>query len=199
MALSVSAWSSSLQAKLAAKGFTGTKTADFALAVATGSVAQIVGKPFATMDVGLTPGSGIGNGTGITGLSVSAISSLIFSTASGLFGSSGPKLQDLCDAVAEACVEQLGLATLTSTHTPVYLGSGTIVVGSIPIIANQMANAIQAGAPSFIGPQWPNLAQAIAVGQATGILTSGSGSVTIVGAPTGIPVPGAGAGVGVIS
>lgn len=199
------AWAADLMGKLSAKGFSGSYLSVLTNVVGNGSALHVIGKPFVTQDVGLIPGVGVGVGVGITGLSASTISDEIFSNCVSTFGQSGPKLKDFCDAMAQSCVAQMALATLTSTHTPVFAGSGTVVNGSIGVVPALWGSSI-AGlgtAAGFVGPQWSNWANAIGKGHANGVINTGAGTVTITGSFTGVvppgPLPGAGAGAGTIS
>lgn len=202
MALSGSGWSAALYASLSGKGFVGSRLMDFTDAVGIGSVNHVVGKPFATTDTGTVPGNGVGSGTGVTGLSSAAISSAVFSLAVGFFGQAGSRLQDICDSIGDTCVAQMALATLTSTHTPVFAGTGVINVGSIGVVPSGWSGSVnsEGAGNGFIGSQWPNFATAIGQGQASQVLATGTGTVTITGSPTSpTPVPGSGSGSGVIT
>ncbi len=201
MSLSAGTLGSLIDANLAGFGASGSNRTIFANKVAAGIVMSIVGKPFATSDTGLVPGVGAGSGTGITGLSSSAMSSVAVATLI----STGANAQKLMDAIMNATVSHLGSATLTSTHSPVFLGTGTVTVGSIVVVIPEMASNIQtqlSGAGAN-GANLANLCLAIATGVCTGILSSGTGTVTITGTFTGStppgPLPGSGSGVGVIS
>lgn len=194
-------WSSTLFASLSGKGFVGTKLMDLTDAVGIGGATHVVGKPFVTIDSGTIPGTGVGVGVGIIALIGSLISTLIFSQAVSLFGQAGAKLMDLTDSVGDACVSELALATLMSMHPVVFSGGGIITPGTILVIGAAWGSAVDAegAAKGFIGSEWSNLATAIGTGQATHVAALGTGTVVITGSPTGPPVPGAGAGTGVIS
>ena len=196
-----SAWSSDLFGLLSGQGFIGSRLMDFTDAVGNGSETHVVGKPFTTMDVGSVAGSGAGVGTGIVGIDPSLTSTTIFSQALGLFGQSGSRLQDLCDALGQNLVNQMATAQLTSTHSPVFAGVGTVDVGSIGVVGPAWGTAMQTegDGSGFIGSQWPNLALAIGVGFFTGVSSGGTGTVTISGSPSGTPSGGAGTGAGTLS
>ena len=108
---------------------------------------------------------------------------------------------EISDCVGIAAVSELGLALLTSTHTPVVIGNGIITPGSIAVIGPAWGAAIDTvgAGKGFVGTQWPNLAQAMGQGQATHVLAVGTGAVVISGTPIGLPVPGSGAGIGVVT
>lgn len=196
MSLSASALGSLIAANLTSAGALGSNKTAFANAVAAGIVMSVVGKTFSTIDTGTIPGAGIGSGTGLTGL----ISATMITTAVGMLPTTGANATPLMTAIMNAVVTHMAAASLASTHTPVFLGSGTIVPGSIPVLAPAMASNIdsQLTSAGANGSNKTILANAIAAGVAIGFLTA-TGSVVITGAPTGIPVPGAGTGTGVIS
>lgn len=196
MSLSASALGSLIDANLASAGAIGANRLVFANAVAAGIVMSIVGKSFATIDVGTIPGAGIGSGTGLTGL----ISGTMTTTAVGLLPTTGVNAMPMMNAIMNAVVSHMSAASLASTHTPVFAGSGTIVPGSIPVLAPELASNIEAQLTSA-GANGSNkaiLSAAIAGGVAIGFITA-TGTVTISGSPAGIPVPGGGSGTGVIS
>lgn len=207
MALSGPTLSGLIQANLTGKGFTGVQLTAFSNALGNGIVNATTGiLMFTTADVGTIPGSGSGSGTGVLGLNQVNIASLAFTTGQGFWApdqNNGPgiKWQDLCDAVAAAVVTHFSAeATLTSTHSPVFAGTGLVVAYSgvaVPV----MKAAIVAAAPgSWAAWKMPELAEAIATGVVTELLThSPASSVTISGSPSGVPVPGAGSGSGVVT
>jgi hypothetical protein len=197
--LNADAWASTLQGILSGKECSGPSLPDLCKAIGTGSVMHLAGKTFQTIDVGTTVGAGVGTGAGLSGVVPDTVAMTIASTAKGLFKTDGgPKLQDICDAIAQCLVQQLATITLTSAHAPVFVGAGTVVPGSIPVVGEAWGSAI-AGACSFNGPQWPNFAKAIGMGCAAGLATA-TGAVVILGSPAiPVPVPGAGAGTGALS
>ena len=198
-----SAWSSQLYGTLSGMSMNGSRLHDFTDAVGNGSQSHVVGKSFDTIDTGLTIGSGSGTGIGITAIPPSLVASQIYSTAVAAFGQAGSRLNDICQAIASTLVSQMALATLTSTHTPVFLGSGIVTPGSIPVVGSGWGSAIQS-ASSFAGSRWPDFSHAIGVGCAAGFDTA-TGMVTITGAWSGAPplppggTPGAGTGSGTLS
>jgi hypothetical protein len=185
---------------MTAAGLIGTSVPSFAMAVGDGSITPIIGAPFTTTDIGTVPGAGVGTGVGLTGPVDSLIAQAIFVGLVSKFGSAGDSLLDITDSVAGAFVAELALATLTSTHTPVFAGSGTIVVGSISVPASAIADMIeQSGVASgFLGDSWPDIAEVIGQEFSSGLALA-TGSLVIAGAPTGTPAPGAGTGSGSIS
>jgi len=187
-----------------AQGFIGENWPDMCDAVGIGSVSHLAGKAFATADTGLTPGTGNGVGTGLTGVVKTTLSSALFAALLAGFGSSGDNLQDLCDAVAEALVGEIGVASLASTHAPVYQGSGIVTPGSIPVVGSAWGDLIetQGLGLGFAGINWPVFASIVGTQMASAMATA-TGNVTITGTFTGPtppgPVPGVGVGVGTIS
>ena len=202
MSLSASTLSSLIQSNLQAYGANGKNLQKFCSAVAAGVVESIVGKSFTTSDVGLVPGNGIGTGTGITGLSSSDMKSVALS----LMPTKGSNADHLMQAIMDGVVTHLSsAASLSSTDTPVFSGTGTIEAGSIAVVAEQMSSNINSQLEA-VGAEGKNvgvLSQAIGTGICTNILSSGSGTLTITGTFTGPtppgPIPGAGSGEGVIS
>lgn len=206
MALSGSALSGLIQAQLASKGFTGVQLTPFCNALGNGIVTATAGiLMFTTADTGTIPGTGSGSGTGVLGLNMANISSLSYSTGQGFWASfqnNGPgvKWQDLCDAVATAVVAHFATATLTSTHSPVFTGVGVVTAYSGVTVPAMKAAIVAAAPPSWAAWRMPELAEAIATGVVTELLShSPASTVTISGSPSGTPVPGAGTGSGVVT
>lgn len=207
MALSGPALSGLIQAQLASKGFTGVQLTPFSNALGNGIVTATTGiLMFTTADTGTIPGTGSGSGTGVLGLNMMNISSLAFSTGQGFWSpqqNNGPgiKWQDLCDAVATAVVTHFTAdATLTSTHSPVFAGTGLVTAYSGVSIPVMKAAIVAAAPPSWAAWKMPELAEAIATGVVTELLShTPASTVTISGSPSGIPVPGAGTGSGVVT
>jgi hypothetical protein len=190
-----------------AKGFTGKRFFQFCQVIAQAAVLSVKGKPFATTDTGLTIGAGPGTGIGIMGLSKGLIKSRIISLGAGQ-QMLGYRFPDVADIIAAATVKEMGKATLTSTHAPVFKGAGTIIPGSIPVVASQWVSHLksQGQGKRFIGRRFPNFCQA--VGQACASnFPQATGTVAISGVWFRLPiigttptkVPGGGAGTGTIS
>lgn len=184
---------------LAGRGFRGPRLRDFTDACGLGSQKTIVGKTFNTVDVGSVPGTGVGTGTGLFNIPLSVVANGIISVCAG-FGFRGPLLPAIAQDYASSLVNESGKTTLSSTHSPVFLGTGTVVPGSIPVVDVEWGNNIFSIAQSrgFIGPRWSQFAFALGVGSVRGYKTA-TGTVAIVGSPSGIPVGGGGTGVGVLS
>lgn len=181
-------------------GFLGSSWQDMCDVIGAGAVGGIVGKAFATVDVGTVPGAGKGTGTGITGVVPAALSANLLTALLAL--GPGTSLPDLCDAVANAMVGELGAAALSSNHAPVFSGTGMVTVGSIPVVGSVIGNSIKAAGvgKGFLGASWPVVATAIGTQIALSIIAGATGSVTIAPVSTSPPTSaGAGAGSGTIS
>jgi hypothetical protein len=199
MSLNASRFSASIRSYIVANvGSEGSQMQNFCDSVANGSINHILGKAFTTTDTGMITGAGAGMGTGITGLVKADVSDLIYNEAESLFGQAGPKLREFCDGLAEALIDELGQATLTSSHTPVFTGSGQVDVGSIAVDPTTWGAMIYAEGlgKQMLGSQWQNFANAIGKGFADSVLNAGTGTVTISGSPVTPPPPTPGAGVG---
>lgn len=197
MALSASTLGSLIDSNLAGFGAIGSNKSIFSNAVAAGIVMTLVGKTFSTSDIGTIPGAGTGIGTGLTGL----IAPTMASIAVAALPSTGTNASPLMQAIMNAVVSHLGSnTTLTSSHTPVFAGTGTVVIGSIPVTISQMASNIdsQLSSAGAAGSNKTILSTAIATGVVSGIMLA-TGTVTITGSPGGTPSGGAGSGTGVIS
>lgn len=160
---------------------------------------------FTTQDVGTGPLCGglisaTGSGTGLIvppGISLSIISSKL--SSSGFIGKGVPMI---CSAIDSAFVTYMATASLSSTHSTVYLGSGTIsgvTLSSSAIKTNIMLNATL---NELLGEKTIDLMDAIASG-VSDALKAAIGQVTISGSimpPTcligPVPVPNAAPGGG---
>lgn len=202
MSLSASTLGSLIDANLLSEGANGYNRTVFSNALAAGIVMSISGKSFNTADVGLVPGIGVGAGIGVVGL----VSSNMVNTAIAAMPTTSYNAIPMMRAIMNAVVTHLGnAAVLTSNHTPVYQGVGTIVIGSIPVSISEMTTNID-NQLTLAGANGYNrniLSQCISTGIVDEILSAGTGTVTITGTFTGSPIPGplpgAGAGVGVIT
>ena len=198
MALSPATLGNLIYSNMQAKGAKGSNLLAFCNAVGAGIVMSIVGKAFATIDTGLTIGPGAGIGTGITALQ----SDVMKSTALQEMPTRGVNAEKLMDSIMSATVNHLLEATLVSTNTPVYLGAGIVTVGTIAVVESEMASNIDSQLlnAKAHGKNRIVLAKAIAAGVAREIVSAGTGAVAITGHPIiDPPVPGVGAGVGIIS
>jgi len=198
MALSASALSALIKSNMQAVGANGSNLQKFCDAVAAGIVMSVVGQSFTTSDNGLVPGVGTGTGTGIVGLTASPMADISLSSMS----SRGSNASKLMNAIMMAVVGHLAsAASLSSTDPDVFEGIGNINIGSITVVESAMANNIlaQMQAAGAKGKNLQNLCDAIAIGVTTGILTLGTGILTITGSPISFPGPGTGTGTGTIS
>lgn len=207
MALSGSGLSNEIESALAGIGWDGTSLTDFSSAIGNGIVNATSGiLEFTTSDVGLVPGTGTGTGTGVTGMSDSSMSSDIFSTGQDFWSSlqndgPGEEWQKFSDKISETVVNHFSTnATLTSTHSPVYSGTGTVVSYS-GVAISDMTSAIIAQAPAaWTSARFPELAEAVATGVVNSLLNhSPADTVDITGSPSGTSSSGTGSGSGVVT
>jgi len=201
MPMSGANMSTTMQGIAAGYGWIGSNLPSFCDAVSNGLINGLLGLPFSTQDTGSTPGVGVGSGVGLTGVITATLSGALLATMTTKLGSAGADLPNLCDAIANAFVAEIGLATLVSNHTPVFLGSGVIVAGSITMLAPVVIAAIQSEGVGygFLGTSWPGVADAVGT-EVSNSMTLATGTVTITGSPTGSPVvPGVGVGSGTLS
>jgi hypothetical protein len=205
MSLDFSRMAADMYARGQAIRFKGPRFMDYCKIVSQGSIESIVGKAFVTADVGLIPGAGpsAGIGTAITGVQAATIKTMIITTANG-FQFKGPRLPDIAGLFADALVQEIANATLTSTHAPVFTGAGVVNQGSYTVVQPAWASLIftYGTAKRFKGPKWMNWCTALATGAVAGFADA-SGQVVIAGsfggsAPPG-PLPGAGAGAGIVT
>lgn len=206
--ISGASWTNTLYGKLTAMGFRGRRLRELCEAVGMASEGHVVGKPFATADVGQifnSPPFAPGAGVGITALDGALATSTTFAACQAAFGHAGRRLHDFCEAFGQTLPIEMLTATLTSQHMPVFDGVGTVVVGSIGVSEGPWGSLIESEGRSrqFRGRLWPDFAAAMGKGYATEVLQQGTGTVVIAGSyggsfPPG-PLPGAGAGTGVIT
>lgn len=199
MSLDYSRMASDMYARARGMNFRGPRLMDFCIVISHGSLDSIIGKVFATVDVGVVPGTGAGIGTGLTAVSISTVQNSVVSRARNL-RFKGPRLEDTALFYAQALVQELTHTTLTSAHSPVFAGAGTVVPGSIPVAVPEWNNKIfnYGRALRFIGPYWHNWCDALATGGVQGFTTA-TGAVVISGSPSGDPSGGGGSGAGVLS
>lgn len=186
-----------IDSNLSSAGAHGINRTKFSNAVAKGIVESIVSQTFTTFDVGSVTGAGTGTGVGVTSLTASTMTSVALSTMTR----QGINAFKLMNAIMTAVVSHLSsAASLSSIDTPVFVGTGTIVIGSWSITESLMETNIknELSAVGGNGVNAPNLSKAIATGIVTNILAAGSGTLTIVGSGS-TPSPGTGSGSGIIS
>ena len=179
-------------------GANGSNLQKFCDAVAQGIVVSIVGSTFETNDSGLTSNNGIGTGIGIAGLSSSSMTTTALSNMS----STGSNALNLMQSIMDATVQHLSTAaSLSSTDSTVYSGTGIIIIGSISVTTSNMYNNINNSLLSSgaNGINRENLSHAIATGIVTNILSSGTGTLTITGSPAPPFSPSTDVGTGTIS
>ena len=198
MALSPSVLSGLIKTNMMSYGAHGSNLQKFCDGIASGILLPIIGTSFTTNDTGLISNSGTGTGVGITGLSPSAMVSLALADMS----SQGVNAPNMMQAIMDGTVTHLSTAaTLSSTDTQVYSGTGMIVVGSIVVTVSGMSSSIDTALQSqgANGSNRTKLAHAIATGIVTNILSSGTGTLTINGTPAPPFSPGTDNGVGNIT
>lgn len=187
--------------------YNGTQFAPFCTAIGMGIVLATSGMlTFTTADVGTVPGVGAGVGTGITGLVSANIQTQMYNKGQSFWaslqtGGPGTEWMNICTKIALVVKTHFAMnATLTSAHAPVFLGVGT-VLSYAGVTIPAMKAAIVAQAPgAWAAARFPELAEAVATGVVLELTThSPTDTVTITGSPTGIPVPGAGSGAGIVT
>lgn len=190
-------------------GWHGTQLTPFCNALGMGIVTALKGQlTFTTVDVGLVAGAGpaAGIGAGIKGMVPANIQTTMYNAGQAswsAFQRDGPGVQWMTFCMKVSTAVNLHLKTtsiLTSTHAPVYLGSGTVQSYS-GVTASQVQAAILAAAPpSWAAHRFSELALAVATGLMTEILGhSPTDTVTITGSPSGTPASGAGVGSGIVT
>jgi hypothetical protein len=198
MSLSPSVLSALIKSNLESYGASGYNLQKFCDGVAQGILTPIIGTTFVTNDTGLISSPGTGAGVGITGLSPS---SMVSSAIADMFRT-GYNANKLMQAIMDATVTHLSTsATLTSSDTQVYSGTGLIVIGSIVVTVSGMSSSIDSSLASqgAHGANRTHLSHAIATGIVTNILSSGTGTLTITGSPGPPFTPGTDTGAGVIT
>lgn len=156
---------------------------------------------FVTADSGLKGSPsvpGIGNGTGIITDPTFFVQDLYTRTRGYIiadFGrtthdvyppgpkNSGQYLLALCLGINDAILAYYPTAwTLVSSHPTIYTGTGIVNNGNFSgLVATAIKSTIVGLAPTFIGPFWPRLAQAISESYVALIHQHSTGTVTITG------------------
>ena len=202
MSMSGSNMSGSINSLGLPLGMLGDSFPDYCDAVGNGTIDSVVGAPFTTTDTGTIPGAGPANGTGTGLLNIVAatIATALVAGMTSAFGGAGISLPSMCTATAGGFAAEMLLATLTSTHTPVFAGTGIVDVGSIsvPSAVIGAAIALEGVGMGFIGQNWPDVADVIGV-EFANALALASGTVVISGPAGSDPKPGAGTGAGALS
>ncbi len=194
MAMVPTAFAGLIISNFAASGINGTGSIPLANGFATGIISYLVSQPLVqTIDVG-TLGSGTGVGIGVTGLVPTAIAGAILGNLSAS-GINGTATAPMVNALANALVDTLGLATINTINvgTGVGTGVGTLIGIDPGQLASQMTGAMVGLAGTAMIP--------LITGVANGIADTLNGSaivnVVIAGPPS--PSPGAGTGTGFLS
>lgn len=179
---------SAIQSALIAAGNVGTSVPVMSSAIGSGSVMSLVGKTFNTIDSGVGSGAGVGVGVGLFGVPGPSVSLMIQSAFLQEFGSMGTSVPMIADAIGQALEMELAGATLSSMHTPTYVGVGILEPGSLKVSASEWGSNIRNLAPALAGADWPRLASVIGKGCAQAMSTV-TGQVTISGAGSPPPAP----------
>lgn len=196
-------FTSTMLTSMIGAGLAGDSTPDFADAVGTGVVGGLIGASFTTIDTGTIASVGTGSGVALTGPIAAVVASSLDAALLTAFGSIGTSTPSINLACASAFVAEIALATLTSSHTLVFLGNGVITPGSIVVPGATISSSIEASGigSGFLGTSWPLIANVIGTEIANSMLLA-TGNVVITGAPPpppAVPIPGVGSGTGVIS
>jgi hypothetical protein len=199
MPLVESNFSDNLELFLISDGFTGSELDTYCTFIARGIILTLVGASFATADTGSGSGSGVGEGTGLSGMiDTAVVNAMIAEGATKGFNLTG-EAQTSYERTVEGITAELAFATLTSTHSPVFAGTGIVVAGSIPITASQISDAMYTAGTSlgFTGGSLRDFCDVIGAGIELGI-SQLTGSVIITGSG-GTPSGATGSGSGTIS
>lgn len=172
-------------------GFVGMSTPILAQAIGDGAMLKILGTPFDTIDTGTGTGTGVGTGVGLVGI-VGAVVAAQIQTA--IISSSGspptPDMINMTNAIGDALQQEVALATLITSHSPMYVGVATITPGSIGVTGSDVGDSIKNTGilASFIGSDWPDIAKAIGTGIGDSFALANA-TITVVGAGPPPPAP----------
>ena len=167
MAMAGPSFAAKLLTAFTSAGLIGISTPIYSQAIGNGAMLQIVGKPFNTIDTGSTPGTGTGTGVGLTGIVGAVVASQIQTEIVSFTGlPPTPDMIKMTNAIGDALEQEVALATLVTTHSPVFVGTATIAPGSIAVVGASVGSAIETQGISsgFLGKDWPGFAQAIGNG-----------------------------------
>lgn len=148
-------------------GLIGISTPIYAQTIGNGAMLQILGKPFNTIDTGSTPGTGAGTGVGLTGIVGAVVSAQIQTEIVSFTGlPPTPDMIKMANAIGDGLEQEVALASLISTHSPVFAGTATIAPGSIGVVGASVGSSIetQGIGSGFVGKDWPGFAKAIGNG-----------------------------------
>jgi hypothetical protein len=174
-----------------ASGFIGIDSINLANAIGNGSMLEILGKPFETMDgPGSGSAAGAGVGVGLVGIVGALVSTQIQSELVLITGlPPTPDMISMCDAIGDSLEMEVALATLITQHTPMWSGVAQIKVGSIGVVSPSVGSSIKSAAPTFIGKDWPDFANAYGTGIGDSFALATSNPITVAGSPPGTPDP----------
>ena len=157
-----------------ALGFIGISTPIYCQAIGNGSMLEIVGKPFNTIDTGTSPGTGTGTGVGLSGIVGAVVSSQIQLEIVAFTGlPPTPDMIKMSNAIGDGLEGEVALASLITNHAPIFAGTATIAPGSIAVAGVSVGASISnTGIGSgFLGKDWPSFAKAIGNGIGDSFLT----------------------------
>lgn len=186
MAMSPVTLSANINLGFTSNGFIGKDSPILANVIATGAMAEILGKPFDTIDTGTAAGAGVGSAVGLTGI-VGAIISLEIqqNIVSSLGVTPTNDMIKMANAIGDSIQAESALATLVTSHNPTAAGTAIITPNSIQVNGSNVGSSIDSTGSSFgfVGKDWPNIAKAI--GNAIGnSFLNANAAIVIVGVPS---------------
>lgn len=191
MPMSGSAMAEEILLTMTSNGLIGTSTPLIARAIGVGAISAIVGTPFTTEDLGVSPGTSQGLGVGVKGVVASDVELFILASIQSKLGTIGTSTPIIAKAVADAFVNQLSVATLSSTQPLLNSGTAIITIGTLLPPASKIGASITSLGSSFAGLSWPALASAIGEGLAYGFKSAtGNLTLTPTSPPPTTPIPG---------
>ena len=167
MAMSGPTFAANLLTAFTAAGLIGISVPLYTQAIGNGSMLQILGKPFNTLDTGTSPGTGVGTGVGLTGIVGPVVSSQIQTQIVSFTGlPPTPDMIKMANAVGDGLVQEVALASLVTAHAPIFVGVASIVPGSIAVVGASVGSSIETQGISsgFVGKDWPGFAGAMGNG-----------------------------------
>ena len=173
-------------------GWVGISTPQYAAAIGNGAMLEILGKPFDTIDTGTGPGTGIGSGVGLTGIVGALVATQIQTEIISFTGlPPTPDMIKMTNIIGDSIESEVALATLITSHSPVYAGTATIVPGSIAVTGTSIGGSIKNTGigTGFLGKDWPDMAGAIGNGIGDSFLIANSAITITPSSTTPPPAP----------